>query len=83
MLIRFILSYLVSCAALYLAGYGNLMNNMSESLAVTTFLFTAIIPAVLATMILTGNANLKNKIKSLEKRIDQLENKDNNDTETK
>lgn len=73
--IRILLCILISFAIVYVSGYGNLMNDISESLATTTFIGAVIVLAVLVTLILEMYLSFKSKIHELTKRIDELEQK--------
>ena len=77
--LRFLICYLVSFAALYLSGYGNLMGDIAESLAVTTFLGSALILAIFAFLLWEIYLGFKTKIAVLTKRIEELEQKSAND----
>ena len=72
-IVRFFISYIISAIALYLSGYGNLMNSISESMAVTTFLFSALVLAVIVTLIWEMHLSFKTKIQQLSERIEALE----------
>ena len=71
--VRFLICYILSCGAVYLSGYGNLMNEISPSLATTTFLFSALVLSVIAFLMLELYLSHKNKIRELSERIEKLE----------
>ena len=73
--IRILLCVLISFITVYLSGYGNLMNDISESLAVTTFIGAVVVLAILFSLLLEMYLCFKSKIKELTKRIDELEQK--------
>lgn len=73
--IRILLCVLISFITVYLSGYGNLMNDISESLAVTTFIGAVVVLAILFSLLLEMYLCFKNKINELTKRIDELEQK--------
>ena len=79
--VRFLICYILSCGAVYLSGYGNLMNEISPSLATTTFLFSALVLSVIAFLMLELYLSHKNKIRELTTRVERLEaeNKARND----
>ena len=73
--LRVLICCFVSFIAVYLSGYGNLMNDISESLVVTTFLGAVFVLSIV--FILIWEMYLK--IIDLTKRIEELEqNKKNN-----
>ena len=72
---RFLICCIVSFAAIYLSGYGNLMNNLTDSLVVTTFCGATIVLAIVLFLILEIYLSNKRKINELSRRIDELENK--------
>ena len=72
-ILRFLICYAVSLIALYISGYGNLVNDISESLAVTSFLLSALIIAVITALIWEIHLNCKNKMQELSDRLDKLE----------
>ena len=71
--VRFLICYIVSCGAVYLSGYGNLMNEISPSLATTTFLFSALVLSVIAFLMLELYLSHKSKISELSARVERLE----------
>ena len=71
--VRFLICYILSCGAVYLSGYGNLMNEISPSLATTTFLFSALVLSVIAFLMLELYLSHKNKIRELTARVERLE----------
>ena len=72
---RFFVCCVVSFAVVYLSGYGNLMNDIAESLAVTAFCGASIVLSIVLFLILEIYLSNKHKINELTKRIDELENK--------
>ncbi len=70
--LRFLLCVVVSFIVVYLSGYGNLMNDISESLAITSFVGAVIVLSLLAILLLEMYLSFKNKINELSKRIDEL-----------
>ncbi len=71
--IRFLICFAASFVAVYLSGYGNTVGDISESLAITTFIGAVVLVSVICTMIWNTYASLKNEIKELQTRIDELE----------
>lgn len=74
-ILRFILCYAIAFLALYISGYVNLMNDISESLAVTTFFLTALVLGVIAFLMLEMYLGFKTKVEKLNARITTLEEK--------
>lgn len=72
-ILRFLLCYAVAFVALYISGYENLMNDISESLALTTFFLTALVLGVIAFLMLEMYLGFNGKIARLNDRIDKLE----------
>ena len=73
--IRFFVCCIISFVVVYLSGYGNLMNDISESLAITTLLGAVLVLSILVFLVIEMYLNFKNQISQLSKRIDELENK--------
>lgn len=73
--IRILLCIIISFITVYLSGYGNLMNDISESLAATTFIGAVVVLAILFSLLLKMYLCFKSKINELTKRIDELEQK--------
>ena len=73
--IRILLCIIISFITVYLSGYGNLMNDISESLAATTFIGAVVVLAILFSLLLEMYLCFKSKINELTKRIDELEQK--------
>ena len=73
--LRFLISYFVSFAALYLSGYGNLMEKVEPGTAARIFLLSALVIAVILALIW----EMYLKIISLTKRIEEIEQNKNND----
>ena len=71
--VRFFICFMISFAIVSLSGYGNLMNDISESLAATTFIATTLIITIFLTVFVEIYLNLRNKINTLTKRIEELE----------
>lgn len=74
-ILNFFICFLCSAAAVYLSGYGNLTLKLDEGLAVMTFLGVSLLLAVIVMMILELYLANKSKIKELNKKIEELENK--------
>ena len=74
-ILRFLLCYAVAFVALYISGYKNLMNDISESLALTTFFLTALVLGVIAFLMLEMYLGFKTKVEKLNARITALEGK--------
>jgi uncharacterized membrane protein len=74
-LIRFLICFVISFVAVYLSGYGNTVLDISESLAITTFLGAVVVVSVICMMIWNTYANLRDEINKLYIRIDNLEEK--------
>ena len=73
--LRFLISYLVSGVAVYLSGYGNLMEEVMPDVAAGTFLLSALVIAIIVTLVW----EMYLKISDLTKRIEEIEqNKNNN-----
>jgi uncharacterized SAM-binding protein YcdF (DUF218 family) len=73
--IRILLCIIASFLIVYLSGYGNLMNDLSDSLAVTTFIGAVIALSILVILILEMYLGFKRKINDLTKRVDEIEQK--------
>ena len=71
--LRILICCLISLALVYLSGYGNLMNDISESLAVTTFIGAVIVLSIILILPLEIYVYFKNKFNNLTKRIEELE----------
>ena len=71
--VRFFICFMISFAIVSLSGYGNLMNDISDSLAATTFIATILIITIFLSVLVEIYLNLRNKINSLTKRIEELE----------
>ena len=74
-ILRFFVCCIVSFVVVYLSGYGNLMNDLTDSLVVTTFCGASIVLSIVLFLILEIYLSNKHKINELTKRIDELENK--------
>ena len=73
--LRFLLCCLISLFAVFLSGYGNVMADISESLAATTFVGGVIVIAFIIFAILEVYISLKSKINELSARIRELDEK--------
>ena len=71
--LRVLICCFVSFIAVYLSGYGNLMNDISESLVVTTFLGAVFVLSIVFILIWEMYLGFRNKISNLTKRIEELE----------
>ncbi len=71
--LRFLICVFLSFAIVYFSGYGNLMNDISESLAITSFIGAVIVLSAIIILLLEMFLYFKNKINELSKRIDELE----------
>ncbi len=74
--LRFLVSYLVSGVAVYLSGYGNLMEDVMPDVAARTFLLSTLVIAIMLFLIWEIYLDCKNKIAELSRRIDKLEEDD-------
>ena len=75
--IRFFICFFVSFVAVYLSGYGYLMNDISDSLAATVLLGASSVLSIFAFLLLETYLTFKTKIIQLSKRIDELEKREN------
>ena len=71
--LRFLVSYLVSGVAVYLSGYGNLMEDVVPDVATRTFLLATLVIAVMAMLIWEMYLGFRNRINDLTKRIEEFE----------
>lgn len=71
--LRFLISYLVSGMAVYLSGYGNLMEDVMPDVATRIFLLSTLVIAVIVMLIWEMYLRFRNKINDLIKRIEELE----------
>ena len=71
--LRFLVSYLVSGVAVYLSGYGNLMEDVMPDVAARTFLLSTLVIAVIVMLIWEMYLGFRNRINDLTKRIEELE----------
>ena len=71
--LRFLLCCAISFAVVYLSGYGNLMNDLSDSLVAVTFFGAVIVLSILVFLLLEMYLSFKNKIGELSNRIEELE----------
>ena len=70
--LRFLISYLVSGVALYLSGYGNLMEGVMPDVATRIFLLSTLVIAVIVIFIWEIYLGFNKRINDLTKRIDEL-----------
>lgn len=70
-----LICFVVSFIIVYLSGYGNLMNDISESLAITTFIGAVLVLSIILILLWEMHLSLKGKINDLSKRIEELEEK--------
>ena len=70
--LRFLASYIISGAALYLSGYGNLVENVAPPKGEITFFLFSLIIAVIVTLIW----EMYLKIIDLSKRLEEMEERD-------
>lgn len=75
--LRICICLIVSFIVVLLSGYGNLMNDISESLAVTTFLGTMLVLSIFLVLLWELFLSFQVKINELAKRIEELEEKNN------
>ncbi len=68
---RYLIAYAISLILVFLSGYGNLMENISESLAVTSFIGATVILSLIIFVLI----EMYIKTKSLSKRIKEIESK--------
>ena len=68
---RYLIAYAISLILVFLSGYGNLMENISESLAVTSFIGATVILSLIIFILI----EMYIKTKSLSKRIKEIESK--------
>ncbi len=74
--LRFLASYLVSGVAVYMSGYGNLMEDVMPDVAARTFLLSTVVISIMLFLIWEIYLDYKNKIAELSRRIDKLVNDD-------
>jgi len=67
--LRFLASYIISGAALYLSGYGNLVENVAPPKGEITFFLFSLIIAVIVTLLW----EMYLKIIDLSKRLEEME----------
>ena len=79
-ILRFLVCFLISFAAVYLGGYGNLVNDVSPSLAVYTFFGIVIVLSVLVFLLLEMYLSFKARINELSLRVEALEEKNKADS---
>ena len=75
--LRISVCLIVSFIVVLLSGYGNLMNDISESLAVTTFLGAMLVLSIFLVLLWELFLSFHVKINELAKRIEELEEKNN------
>lgn len=72
--LRLLISYLISGVALYLSGYGSLMNNVHPDAAARIFLLSTLILGVIVALIW----EMYLKMRDLSRRVEKIEaNKEN------
>ncbi len=74
--LRSVICLAISFAVVWLSGYGNLMNDISESLAVTAFLGAVLVLAILSFLVWEMYLHFRDAIRELKERIEQLEKKE-------
>jgi len=74
--LRLVICLAISFAVVWLSGYRNLMNDISESLAVTAFLGAVLILTMLVFGMWAMYWHFQGTMRELKKRIEQLENKE-------
>ncbi len=70
---RLLICLAASFVVVYLSGYGNTVLDISESLAITTFLGGVVVLTVVCFLIWNTYSNLKREIRRLRSRVDWLE----------
>ena len=75
--LRICICLIVSFIVVLLSGYGNLMNDVTESLAVTTFLGAMLVLSIFLVLLWELFLSFQVKINELAKRIEELEEKNN------
>ena len=76
--LRFIAMYLISGIVLYLIGYGRLMDDISPDDATRIFLLSALVIAIIISLITEMFIFAKARINELSNRISELEDENNN-----
>ena len=76
--VLFLMCFFASAVLLLLSGYGNFMNNISESLAVSTFFGGAVVIAIVFFLMLQMYLNVKKQLTDIYQRIEELEGKKKN-----
>lgn len=71
--LRFLTCLASSFVAVWISGYGNLMNAISESLAITAFLGAVFVLGLLFFLLWEVRLGYKKEIKRLSSRIEALE----------
>ena len=74
--LRLVICLAISFAVVWLSGYRNLMNDISESLAVTAFLGAVLILTMLVFGMWEMSWHFQGAVRELKERIEQLENKE-------
>ena len=75
--LRICICLIVSFIVVLLSGYGNLMNDISETLAFTTFLGAMLVLSIFLVLLWELFLSFQVKINELAKRIEELEEKNN------
>ena len=71
--VRFLICCCASIAAVYLSGYGNLTDGISDSLAASTLIGASLILSAIVFLLWEGYLMFSRKNSELEKRISELE----------
>ena len=79
--LRFLLCVFIPLSAVFLSGYGNVMADISDSLAATTFVGGVLVIAFIIFAILEIYLSLKKKINELEARLSALDGKNDSSEE--
>lgn len=75
-LLRCFVCVLVSFVAVYLSGYGNIMNDTTPSLAAAAFIGGVVVLSILVILLLEMYLYFKEKINELSEQINKLIKKD-------
>ena len=74
-LIRIVICIVASGIFLFLSGYGNLLNDISPSLAVTSFIGMTILFSIITILLWEMHLNTNEKINILSKEVNDLKEK--------
>jgi hypothetical protein len=74
--LRLVACLAISFVVVWLSGYGNVMNDISESLAVTAFLGAVLVLTMLVFGMWEMYWHFRGTVRELKERIEQLENKE-------